>query len=44
MERLAEERVREILSRTLEPVLDEHQIEEIDRIVAFAGKKIKEIG
>lgn len=44
MERLAEERVREILSRTLEPVLNEHQIAEIDRIVAFAGKKIKEIG
>jgi len=43
MERLAEERVREILSHPLEPVLDEHQIAEIDRIVSYAEKKIREL-
>lgn len=40
MERLAEEKVREILARPLEPVLDEHQMAEIERITVHAEKTI----
>jgi len=43
MERLAAERVRQILERPLEPVLDDQQIAEIDRIVAHAEKRLKRI-
>jgi len=43
MENLAEEKAREILSRPLEPVLDDHQITEIDRIVAHAEKHLMDI-
>lgn len=42
MERLAEEMVREIIARPLEPVLDQHQIAEIDRIVAACENELKE--
>ena len=42
MERLAEEMVREIIARPLEPVLDHYQIAEIDRIVAACEKELKE--
>lgn len=38
MENLAVEKAREIMSRPLEPVLDDHQIAEINRIVARAEK------
>ena len=44
MEGLAAERVRQILERPLEPVLDEHQRAEIDRIVAHAEKTFKQTG
>jgi len=40
MERLAEEKVRAIIARPLEPVLDDNQITEIDRIVRHAEKAI----
>ena len=42
MERLAEEMVREIIAGPLAPVLDQHQVAEIDRIVAACEKKLKE--
>ena len=42
MERLAAEQVRQILDRPLEPVLDQQQIAEIDRIAAHAEKRIKQ--
>ena len=40
MEQRAAEKAREIMSKPLEPVLDEHQISEIDHIVAYAEKNI----
>jgi len=40
MENLAREKAREIMSKPLEPVLDDDQIKEIDRIVANADKHI----
>ena len=40
MEQRAAEKAREIMSKPLEPVLDENQITEIDRIVANAKKNI----
>ena len=42
MERLAEETVREIIARPLEPVLDQYQTAEIDRIVAACEKELKD--
>ena len=42
MERLAAEKVRKILAKPLEPVLDDDQITEIDRIVEHAEKKLKQ--
>ncbi|MCE5251332.1 trimethylamine methyltransferase family protein [bacterium] len=41
MERLAAEQAREIMAGLLEPVLDDHRIREIDRIVARAEKSMK---
>ena len=40
MQNLARERALQILENPLEPVLDEHQIAEIDRIVAHAEKSL----
>lgn len=40
MENLAREKAREIMSQPLEPVLDDDQIKEIDRIVAYADAHI----
>ncbi|MBN2290692.1 MAG: trimethylamine methyltransferase family protein, partial [Candidatus Glassbacteria bacterium] len=44
MERLAEERARQLMEQPLEPVLDDHQLAEIDRIVAHAEMKLKHSG
>ena len=44
MENLAAEKVREILSKPLEPVLDDHQIAEIDSIVKHAEKHMLQSG
>ncbi len=40
MENLAREKAREIMAKPLEPVLDDDQIQEIDRIVAHADTHI----
>ena len=40
MENLAAEKAREIMEKPLEPVLDDQQIAEIDRIVAHAEKAL----
>ena len=40
MENLAREKAREIMAKPLEPVLDDDQIKEIDRIVEHADKHI----
>ena len=44
MESLAAEKAREIMAKPLEPVLDDQQITEIDRIVAHAEKHLLQKG